>query len=429
MGRVILKKRASPAQVLSQEVVATCPGGAESVLAAEMRAVGFQDVSIETGAVRAGRTKTAGIASANRALRTAARVLVPVARFAVSDFDGVYRNVSEIPWERLLPTDRTFAITATTRSEALKDHRFLAMRTKDAIVDRQRTHTNGVRSSVDRDNPDLPVVIFANNREVEVSVDSSGAPLHERGYRTERGDAPLRETVAAMMVLSAGWPHEAVLVDPFCGSGTIAIEAALIAEGRLPGDLGRRYAYQRWTWMGDFDRGGEAAPAAESASTEVPARSSAGAGDSLAADAGHGAGDGTAPAGGRRIIAADVDPDMIDIARRNARRAGVEERIEFFCSDAQETVHHVAREPGVIVTNPPYGRRLQPEDTARLYRGFGESLRRELPGWQVWMLLGDPAPVKTLGLTPEKKLSVFNGGLSAQLCHYRLRRSGGKERS
>lgn len=120
---------------------------------------------------------------------------------------------------------------------------------------------------------------------------------------------------------------------------------------------------------------------------------------------------------------------MIDIARRNARRAGVEERIEFFCSDAQETVHHVARETGIIVTNPPYGRRLQPEDTARLYRGFGESLRRELPGWQVWMLLGDPAPVKTLGLTPEKRISVFNGGLSAQLCHYRLHRSGGRERS
>lgn len=407
MGRVILKKRAKPASVLTAEIVATCPGGAESVLAMEMREAGFTDVRIETGAVRAVRTDRAGISTANHSLRTAARILVPVARFPVSDFDGVYRDVSEIPWERLLPTDRTFAITATTRSEALKDHRFLAMRTKDAIVDRQRSHNNGVRSSVDRDNPDLPVVIFANDREVEVSVDSSGAPLHERGYRTERGDAPLRETVAAMMVLTAGWPEQPVLVDPFCGSGTIAIEAALISQKRLPGDLGRRYAYQRWTWMGDFDGSGD-----DASSWEAP---------SAAASAGID--------GGRRIIAADVDPDMIEIARRNARRAGVEEQIEFYRSDVTETVSHVARETGIIVTNPPYGRRLQPEDTARLYRGFGESLRRELPGWQVWMLLAEPAPVKTLGLTPEKKLSVFNGGLAAQLCQYRLRPAGGRERS
>ncbi|MEX2442410.1 MAG: class I SAM-dependent RNA methyltransferase [Alkalispirochaeta sp.] len=394
MGRVILKKRASPARVLSREIVATCPGGAESVLSSELTAAGFEDVRIETGAVRAALTGSAGIATANRALRTAARVLVPVARFPTSDFDGVYRNVAEIPWERLLPTDRTFAITATTRSEALKDHRFLAMRTKDAIVDRQREHNNGVRSSVDRDQPDLPVVIFANDREVEISVDSSGAPLHERGYRTERGDAPLRETVAAMMLLTAGWPDHAVLVDPFCGSGTIAIEAALISRGLLPGDLGRRYAYQRWTWMGDFDR-------CDSAEQESS----------------------PSVTGNQRIIAADSDPNMIEIARRNARRAGVEQYIEFFTSDVTETIRHVAAEAGVIVTNPPYGRRLQPEDTARLYRGFGGALRKDLPGWQVWMLLGEPAPVKTLGLTPDRKISVFNGGLSAQLCHYRLRTS------
>ncbi|MFW5693823.1 MAG: THUMP domain-containing class I SAM-dependent RNA methyltransferase [Alkalispirochaeta sp.] len=393
MGRVILKKRTAPVQILSPEIVATCPGGAEAVLAAEMNAVGFEDVRIETGAVRAVRSASAGIATANQSLRTAARVLVPVARFAASDYDGIYRGVSEIPWERLLPTDRTFAITATTRSRGLTDHRFLAMRTKDAIVDRQRTHTNGVRSSVNRDEPDLPVVIFANDREVEVSLDSSGAPLHERGYRTERGEAPLRETVAAMMLLSAGWPQQSVVVDPFCGSGTIAIEAALIARGIVPGRLGRRYAYQRWTWLGDFDASGTGAPA------ERPTEHRAGT---------------------QRIVAADSDPAMIEIARRNAQRAGVAEYIEFFTADATETVRHVAGAPGVVVTNPPYGRRLQPEDTARLYRGLGAAMRRDLSGWDVWMLLGEPAPIKTLGLTPDRKVSVFNGGLPVQLCRYRM---------
>ncbi len=391
MGRVILKKRASPATVLSREIVATCPGGAESVLAAEIKAAGFEEVHQETGAVRARWSETAGIATANRSLRTAARVLIPVRRFTAADYDEVYRNVSEIPWERLLPTDRTFAISATTRSQALSDHRYLAMRTKDAIVDRQRVHNNGVRSSVDRDHPDLPVVIFANDREVELSVDSSGGPLHERGYRTERGEAPLRETVAAMMLLTARWPDQSVLVDPFCGSGTIAIEAALIARGLPPGSVGRRYAYQRWTWMGDFD-------AARSDQEQAPA-----------------------PGGTQRIIAADSDPQMVEIARRNARRAGVAEQIEFFTSDVTDTIRHAAGENGVIVTNPPYGRRLQPEDTARLYRAVGAAIRRHLSGWEVWMLLGEPAPVKTLGLTADQKLSVFNGGLSVQLCRFRGR--------
>jgi 23S rRNA G2445 N2-methylase RlmL len=400
MGRVILKKRPKPAQVLSGEIVATCPGGAESVLAGELSALGFKDVRIETGAVRATRTETAGIATANRSLRTAARVLIPLGRFPATDFDSVYRNVSEIPWELVLPTDRTFAITATTRSETLKDHRFLAMRTKDAIVDRQRTTNNGVRSSVDRNDPDVPVVIYANDKEVEVSLDSSGRPLHERGYRTERGEAPLRETVAAMMLLTAGWPDHAVLVDPFCGSGTIAIEAALISRGILPGDVGRPYVYQRWSWLEDV-----AESVADVAQSPVDS------------------------AGHQRIVAADVDPEVVEIARRNARRAGVEEDIEFFVSDAVETVRHVSRETGVIVTNPPYGRRLQPEDTAQLYRGLGDALRRELVGWQVWMLLGEPAPVRTLGLTPDRKMPVFNGGLSAQLCHYRVRNTGGKGRA
>ncbi len=391
MGRVILKKRASPANVLSRQLVATCPGGAEAVLAAEMQAAGFEQVQRETGAVRATRSETAGIATANRSLRTAARVLIPVQRFTAADYDEVYQHVSAIPWERLLPTDRTFAISATTRSQTLSDHRYLAMRTKDAIVDRQRAHTNGVRSSVDRDHPDLPVVIFANDREIELSLDSSGAPLHERGYRTERGEAPLRETVAAMMLLTARWPDQPVLVDPFCGSGTIPIEAALISRGLPPGSIGRRYAYQRWTWMADFDAArGETDPGSDTAGTQ-------------------------------RIIAADSDPQMIEIARRNAERAGVADQIEFFTADVTDTIRHVAGEPGVVVTNPPYGRRLQPEDTARLYRAVGDAVRRHLSGWDIWMLLGDPAPVKTLGLTPDQRLSVFNGGLPVKLCRYRGR--------
>ena len=405
--RVILKKRSTPATA-GQELIVTCPGGAEEVLADELREVGFADVRAETGAVRARRTGEAGIPEANRLLRTASRVLMPVAAGPADDYDAAYAVVRSAPWDTLLPLDRTFAISATARSAEIRDHRFLAMRAKDAIVDRQRERLQGKRSSVERQSPDVPVVVFAGDGRVEVSLDTSGAPLHERGYRTEHGEAPLRETVAAMMLRAAGWPRQRLLVDPFCGAGTIAIEAALIAGGRVPGDLGRRYAYQRWSWIGGVGAG--------------------------AGDGGAGAADRTAGASaGIRIVAADVDPAMVATARRNAERAGVADWIEFSVSDGAATLEAVGglRTPGagdtrrggggVVVTNPPYGERLAPADLDAVYGRVGGAMKQALPGWEVWMILGEAAPARRLGLAPDRRLPVFNGGLAAQVCHYQIR--------
>jgi putative N6-adenine-specific DNA methylase len=420
-GRVILKKKPSTAAVLGDALLATCPGGSEAELAREMGIEGFRGVTTETGAVRASRTPGAGIREANRRLRTASRILIPLLRFPASDYDEVYRRVKALPWGSLLPIDKTFSISATSRSEPLRDHRFLAMRTKDAMVDRQREENGGKRSSVDRDDPDLGVVVFAGGEEVEISIDSSGTPLHERGYRTESGDAPLRETVAAMIILTALRREHEVILDPFCGSGTLAIEAAMIVAEKPPGSLGRHYAWERWDWLqsalsqtGGTDGGsGSDAHTASGPRERIAGRSRTGA---------------------PKIIAADSDPEMVAIARRNAARAGVSDLIEFHVSDVRDSLAAVARRrTGLLVTNPPYGRRLNPPELERLYGEFGLGMKRAIGGWDAWIILGEGAPYQSLGLAPDRKVQVFNGGMPAQLCHYQLRtpdprRAGGRPR-
>jgi putative N6-adenine-specific DNA methylase len=420
-GRVILKKKPSTAAVLGDTLLATCPGGSEAELAREMSAEGFRDVVTETGAVRVTRTPGAGIREANSRLRTASRILIPLLRFPAADYDEVYRKVKSLPWGGLLPIDRTFSISATSRSEPLRDHRFLAMRTKDAMVDRQREENGGKRSSVDRDDPDLGIVVFAGGEDVEISLDSSGTPLHERGYRTESGDAPLRETVAAMIILTARRREHEVILDPFCGSGTLAIEAAMIIAGKPPGALGRHYAWERWDWLQTaLNEHGDAHPDAASDPREhATPRERNGSRSGPAAP---------------KIIAADSDPEMIAIAQRNAARAGVADMIEFHVSDVRDSLDAVARRrSGLLVTNPPYGRRLNPPELDQLYREFGLVMKRSIGGWDAWIILGEGAPYQSLGLAPDRKVQVFNGGMAAQLCHYQLRthdprRPGGRPR-
>ena len=413
-GQVILKKKARPVVPRLNHVVATCPGGAERALEREMDALGFRDLVIETGAVRGTTTEDATVVDANVALRTASRVLVPVTRFSANDFDEVYRGIAEIPWEALLPAERSFAISAGSRMDALRDHRFLAMRVKDGIVDRQRYGGPGggpgrgtaPRSSVNRDNPDLPVVVFAADGYVELSFDSSGRPLHERGYRTERGEAPLRETVAALMAMQAlgsGLPAGGVILDPFCGSGTIAIETALLASRRIPGAIGRRYSWERWSWLE------QAIPGIGRRRSEVVQH--------------YGRHEGPP---GFSIIASDHDASLVSVARRNAERAGVSNRIAFRSDDMQVVLkdvlsHSSVSHPVVIVSNPPYGERLKPEDLRGLYRQLGDTLKHSAAGAVLWLILSESAPYRELGLAPDRRDRVFNGGLAAQLCRYAIR--------
>lgn len=432
-GQVILKKRKRPEPLPPPgDIVVTCAAGVAPILAGEIERCGERVVRTDAAAVRVA-WRPGAVQRLNRSLRTASRVLLSLLRAPATTYDAVYHAASELPWDVLLPVDVTFAITASTRSSTITDHRFLAMRVKDAICDRQRA-VYGRRSSVDRDRPGLMVTVFADEGEIEISLDSSGRPLHERGWRVEAGEAPLRETVAATMLLSAGWPNGQMLIDPFCGSGTIAIEAALLAAGRLPWAAGRRFAWQRWRGLDAYL-------------------------GTLGTDAGEERREEPAVKPFPRIIAADSDPGMIAIAERNAERAGVAGMIEFRVADIRDLLGGVdlrgeseARGAsgtesapgrrsdsgsgggsgsgaisgvceGLLITNPPYGQRLNPARVRELYRTIGERARTHLAGWRIALIAGNPALLHELRLTSERVERIYNGGILCDFATYRIRRS------
>ncbi len=406
-------------------IVATCAGGLEPVLESEVRALAAgtsaaPDVEgTEPGVVRfRGTAET--VAAANHSLRTASRVLVSLIQGPASTYDHVYALASRIPWEKHIVPDATLAVTALARSRTLSNHKFLAMRVKDAIVDRQR-EKRGRRSNIDRRSPDYPVVVHASDAGVEISLDTSGRSLHERGYRREAGDAPLRESLAAGLVLLSDWDGTVPLFDSFCGSGTIVIEAALIQAGRVPGDLGRRYAFERW-------------PAFRGVKAPGPAP---------------GTTPGPAPRGAGQIIAADADPTVLAIAKRNAERAGVDHLIRFVPGAFEELALHDVLGPGaalndapedgpddameggpdggrgggpagVIVTNPPYGERVPEADVAALYQMIGDNLKARYAGWSAWIITANLQAAKRIGLRSSSKTILYNGALETRLYEFRV---------
>lgn len=398
----------------SGSLIATCPGGLETVLGQELDDAGFRNVRKEKGAVsfEGGAEE---MIRANLELRTASRVLLPLKSSVVRSFDDVYNVVAALSWERILPVSRTFNVSAFSSSRELRDHRFLAMKIKDALVDRQRRKT-GRRSSVNRQFPDIALVGHIQGDRFTVSIDSSGRSLHERGYRTEAGEAPLRENLAAGMVLSTGWKPGGVFLDPFCGSGTIVIEAALLEADIAPGILGRKYAFESWPDQGPWNR-------EDIESLLEP--------------------DPVAPGGDLppRIFCSDIDTAMVEMARRNADRAGVLDRIVFETVDffersaptrrivpgvvdgsangsVPESVQGPARgvnQSAVLITNPPFGERLALESVAAQYRRIGERLKSEYVGWSAHVLgpMGDAG--KSFGLKVARRMPLFNGPLECRL--------------
>ena len=378
-------------------LIATCAGGLETVLSQEITARGWRVVGSEAGAVRFTGTGSV-VAEANIVLRTASRILVPLTKGSVASFDDLYRLASGADWTRLAPPSRSIGVTAVSSDKELGDTRFAALKVKDAIVDHQRRKT-GNRSEVDRRTPDIGIVVFINRGTAEISLDSTGSPLHMRGYRTEAGEAPLRETVAAGIVLLSGWDSRTPLLDPFCGSGTIVIEAAMIAAGIHPGSGRDDFGFLRWPGAdrSGFERTREKLRAA--GPRELAGK--------LASNSG-----GSPPL----IFGADRDSAAIEMAGRNAERAGVRDLINFenreFFSDA------VTPKGTMLLCNPPYGERIDLDDAAGFYRQVGDHLKQNYAGSTAWILSANRAAMKQLGLRTSAKLPLFNGGLDSRL--YRI---------
>ncbi len=372
---------------------ASCPKGMELLLRDELRALGADDAR----EALAGVHFSGGLETAYRAClwsRLASRVLLQLATFDAPDADALYHGVQATDWAEHLPEGGTFAIDAVGASRGLHHSQYVALRAKDAIVDQFRERT-GARPDVDVASPSARIHLRLHRERATLSLDLSGGPLHRRGWRVGQGDAPLKENLACAMLLRAGWPaiHAAggVLVDPFCGAGTLLVEAAWMAAGVAPG-LGRpRHGFVGW-------RGHDAA-LWESLLAEARTRSDEG----LRA---------LQPV----FFGQDADPAVLNEARRNAQAAGV----AGFLHLARGTVEHLQPPPGaaggLVISNPPYGERLGERGTlAGVYRAFGERLRAGFAGWRVAVIVADEELGHAIGLRADKRYVLFNGAIECRL--------------
>jgi len=371
-----------------QPLVATCSRGLEEVLADELRAMGLAAVSPGRGFVGFSGGLRA-IYDANLRLRTASRVVVPVARGQVRNRDQLFDLAATVPWHTVLRRGQTIAVDVAGSSRAFRNTAFTAQVVKDAVVDKVRDR-EGWRPSVDRSEPDLRIHLHLSDGLTTVSLDSTGEQLSHRGYRPRGGPAPLAESLAAGVLLLAGYDGSKPLLDPLCGTGTFAVEAALIAT-RTPPGLRREFAFERWS-MHDQGLFSEVARVASHEHRDAPAP----------------------------ILATDRDERAVQATRRNLKAAWMNRWVEVAKRDVLE-LELPWGEGGLIVANPPYGKRIG--DVKRLrtfYKRLGDSLKTNAQGAEAWLLVGNRELANQIGLKAKRRIPLFNGPIECRLLKYEL---------
>lgn len=382
---------------INQHFFATCPKGLEALLRDELTALGADDLR-ET---IAGVSFTGELALALKVClwsRMANKVLLPVAKFAAANADDLYRGICDIDWSEHLAADGSLWIDFSGTGRELRNTQFAAQKVKDAIVDQLRTPV-GSRPSVSKDDPDLTVNVRLNKEQVTVNIDLCGHSLHRRGYRADSVKAPLKENLAAALLLRAGWPDLAEqglpLIDPMCGSGTLLLEAAFIAADIAPGLARRQFAFERWlpfialatTW--------------QQLKAEAEQRKTEGLQKSLP-----------------DIIGYDQDVLAVRASERNIAAAGLGQWIKVWRKSLLDFKRptHKTLPPGLLITNPPYGERLNDEGAlVPLYRRLGEVLKSDFVGWRAAVFTGNPKLGKVMGIRSHKKYKLFNGAIATEL--------------
>ena len=369
--------------------------GLEPLLAQELTELGATDIQIGRRMVTFSGDKEM-MYRANFCLRTAIRVLKPIKLFKAKSADDVYEAVKAIDWSQYLKPETTFAVDSVVFSPEFHHSKFVAYKVKDAIVDQFRERT-GSRPNVSVSNPDIQLHIHISDYDATLALDSSGESLHRRGYRQETVAAPLNEVLAAGIIMMTGWRGESDFLDPFCGSGTLCIEAALIARGIAPGVFRKGCAFEKWP---DFDP-----DLFERIYND----------DSGDRDFEH------------HIYGRDNDPKAVGIARRNVRAAGLSKDITIDEADFRDTPllstsksETESVESPLIITNPPYGERITSPDLLGLYKTIGQKLKREFTGGEAWILSYREECFEEIGLRPSLKTPLYNGSLECELRKYVL---------
>lgn len=368
--------------------------GLEEVLAQELIELGANDVQLERRAVSFRGDKTL-LYRANFSLRTAIRILVPIASFKAKDTDALYAQLLKLNWAQYMTVNSTFAIDATVYSESFRNSRFVTYRVKDAIVDywQEREHK---RPNVSVQSPDLTINVHIANEQVTLSLDSSGESLHKRGYRVATTEAPINEVLAAGMLRMAGWQGQSDFYDPMCGSGTLLIEAALMARNIAPGVFRQSFAFEKWP---DFD-----ADLWNDIYND----------DSQEREFTH------------RIYGSDASFYAIQQAAKNIKSAGVQHDIELKQIRMEEINNHQSpitnhQSSPLVMLNPPYGERLKSnKEIEDLYSAIGTALKHQFTGATAWIISSNAAAMKCIGLKPSKKYHLLNGELDCQFNQYEL---------
>lgn len=368
----------------SFELIAKTFQGLEEVLAQELIELGANDVQIGRRMVSFSGNQEM-MYRANFCLRTAVRILKPISHFRARNADEVYKAVKEIEWKDILDLDTSFVVDTTVYSTEFRNSKFVAYKVKDAIVD-YFMEREGKRPNISVANPDLRLNIHIAEDNCTLSLDSSGESLHLRGYRTATVEAPINEVLAAALIKMSGWKFDCDLIDPFCGSGTILVEAALMARNIYPGVFRQKFGFENWK---DFN------PELLSSIFED---------DSNERTFEH------------RIIGSDINLRAVEAALANAKAAGVADLITVEQREIRD--FKKPEMPAVLITNPPYGERLRPEDLSDIYRTLGEKLKREFQGGEAWIISSREELFDSMRLRPSFKVPLQNGSLDCELRKY-----------
>jgi putative N6-adenine-specific DNA methylase len=374
---------------VNERFFAPCPRGLETALALELTALGGEFATPTDGGV--GFAGPIGLAyRANLESRLASRILWQVAHGGYRNEDDLYRLAHGIDWSRHFSVERTLRVDVAATRSPLQSIEFATLKVKDAVCDRFRADS-GKRPSVDKQRPDVRVHAYLTEREATLYLDTSGEALFKRGWRRDADVAPLRENLAAGVLALAGWAPGTPLLDPMCGAGTIAIEAALAAADIAPG-LHRTFGFQKLAWF-DGPTWQRIRQRARDRARPAPTA--------------------------RSIFASDVDRYAIAQCRGNAAAAGVADWIE--SSEADVLAREAPVPAGLLVSNPPYGVRL--DDAAKLaafYPKLGDALKRRFVGWTACLLTGDPRLPKLIGLRPSKRTPLYNGAIECRLFRFQI---------
>ncbi len=369
-----------------EELIATTLYGLEDLLAEELTGLGAGAVRAHNRAVSFSGDKKM-LYRANYQLRTALRVLKPLRSFPARNEEDIYRGVRDMAWERVMGPENTLAVETVLVSRKYKHSGYISQKVKDGIVDRFRDRV-GSRPSVNLKDPDIRIHIHLGEANCDVLLDSSGESLHKRGYRIQAYKAPLNEVLAAGLIRLSGWEPDKRFVNPMCGSGTLAIEAGIIAKGWPGGYFRKAFGFQTWK---DYEPDLFEAVRKERFLREYRET---------------------------EILACDMAFPAIRAAQQNLARAGLLGNIELVRSAFESW--QISTGTGTIIMNPPYGERMAEAGLQTLYKHIGDTLKKNYPGYQAWIFSGNPEAMKFVGLKTSRRLILYNGPIRCKYHQYEL---------